>query len=180
MKTLLTHLAQSRLFWLAVFIICACLEGGALYFQHVLGVNEDGQKVFYQPCELCIYTRVWLALIAIVAIIGMITCKAKWLRRAVLSIQTLLVIGLSNEVYSLLKVEYQFGDGGSCKFRANFYDWMPLDQWFPNVFEVKDMCQATPAVFGSFTMVHGLTLVCGLLLSVFVISAFQEWQKSKS
>ena len=177
MKTILSQMAASRLFWSGVFLICIVLEGGALFYQHVLGLNEDGAKVFYQPCELCIYTRVWIALIAIFALVALATVQFKWIRRGLLFIQTVLVLGLCNEVFNLLKVEYQFGDGGSCKFMPNFYSWAPLDEWIPHMFQVREMCQATPKVLGPISMVHGLTLVCFVLLVSFIVSAFQEFKK---
>jgi len=177
MKAILSQMAASRLFWLFVFLICVVLEGGALFYQHVLGVSDEGEKVFYQPCELCIYTRVWISAMATCALIAMATIQFKWLRRVLLLVQSVLLIGLSNEVYNLLKVEYQFGDGGSCKFMPNFYSWAPLDEWMPLMFQVREMCQATPKVIGFVSMVHVLTLVCVMLLVSFVISAFQEWKK---
>jgi len=177
MKAILSQMAASRIFWLGVFLICVALEGGALFYQHVLGLSEEGEKVFYQPCELCIYTRVWIAGLAIFALIAMATVQFKWVRRVLLLIQTVLIVGLSNEVFNLLKVEYQFGDGGSCKFMPNFYSWAPLDVWMPHMFQVREMCQATPKVFGPISMVHGLTLVCVMLFVSFVIAGYQEWKK---
>jgi len=173
----LSNLAKSRIFWLIVFVICMVLEGGALFFQHVLGLNEDGEKVFYQPCELCIYIRVWLFSIALFALIAMALAQFTWPRRIILFIQSALVLGLSNEVINLFKVEYHLGNGGSCRFKANFYEWAPLDQWFPSIFQVNDMCQATPKVFGPISMLHGLSLVSVCLIVCLAISGWQELKK---
>ncbi|WP_245929185.1 disulfide bond formation protein B [Agarilytica rhodophyticola] len=149
---------QTLWFWLVVFILCVGLDLGALFYQHVLHVY---------PCELCIYTRVWLFAIALVALLAMFV--KTWLpARILMSLSALiLALGLALETWNLIVVEYSIGNGGSCAFFANFPEWAPLDKWMPAVFEVQDFCQATPKVFWFISMAHVLALVSLSLIIAF-------------
>ncbi|MDO3384818.1 disulfide bond formation protein B [Gilvimarinus sp. SDUM040013] len=156
----LFSLASCRYFWVAVALAMLALEGGALYFQHV--------EKFY-PCELCIYVRVWVALIFLVSVIALWIRKWLWGRIAASLTGLVLSLGLAMETWGLIKVEYGIGNGGACGYKANFPDWAPLDSWLPAVFEVQDLCQATPLVLGPISMTHGLVLVSiGLVLAMSV------------
>lgn len=149
---------QTLWFWLAVFSLCVALDLGALFYQHVLHVY---------PCELCIYTRVWLFAIALVALLAIFIKKWVWARIAMSLASLILALGLSLETWNLIVVEYSLGDGGACAFFANFPSWAPLDKWMPAIFEVQDFCQATPKVFLGISMAHVLALVSFSLVVAF-------------
>lgn len=154
----LFNLAACRYFWLALAAVMLALEAGALYFQHVK---------HYYPCEMCIYVRVWVAALFLLALLALGIKRWRW-GRLLASLTGLgLSLGLALETWGLVKVEYGIGGGSSCGFKANFPSWAPLDAWFPSVFEVQDLCQATPLVLGPLSMTHGLILVsAGLVLSL--------------
>ncbi|WP_041523862.1 disulfide bond formation protein B [Gilvimarinus agarilyticus] len=164
----LLYSAHCRYFWLAVAGLMLALEIGALLFQHVW---------HYYPCELCIYVRVWVAAIFIVSLLAL------WLKRwrvgRVVSVLAGLglSIGLSLETWSLIKVEYAIGHGSSCGFRASFPSWAPLDEWMPWMFQVQDMCQATPPVILGLSMAHCLVMVSFVLLVVFGLALYGSVKK---
>lgn len=160
--------AQCRYFWWALALLMLSLEAGALYFQHIER---------YYPCELCIYVRVWVAALFVLSLVAL------WLKRwragrVLCALAGLsLSVGLALETWNLLKVEYGIGDGGACGFKANFPNWAPLDTWFPWMFEVQDMCQATPPVLFGITMAQGLVIVSAGLIAVFVLGVIGSFRK---
>ncbi len=157
----LLNAAACRKFWLAVALLMLGLEAGALYFQHVK---------HYYPCELCIYVRVWVAALFLLSLLALGVTRRRW-GRVISSLAGLgLSLGLALETWNLIKVEYNIGHGSACGFKANFPTWAPLDTWMPWMFEVQDMCQATPPVFLGLTMAHGLAAVSAGLLLAFVLA----------
>ncbi|WP_020208194.1 disulfide bond formation protein B [Gilvimarinus chinensis] len=150
--------AGCRNFWLVVAVLMLALEGGALYFQYV--------KHFY-PCELCIYVRVWVAALFLLSVVALWLKRWRWGRVGCALTGLGLSVGLGIETWNLMKVEYGIGHGSACGFRANFPEWAPLDSWLPWMFEVQDMCQATPPVLWGLTMAHGLAVVSVGLIGFF-------------
>jgi disulfide bond formation protein DsbB len=151
--------------WAAVFLICVGLLGGALYFQEV---KQD------YPCELCIYTRVWIAAIALVAVAGLALRKTVWPLRLVVAAELILSIGLATVVWKLLGLEYRFGPPGACGLNANFPEWARLDDWLPALFEVQGPCMATPTVLFGLSMADGLAVVSTLFVLSFALALVAE------
>ncbi|WP_045857318.1 disulfide bond formation protein B [Teredinibacter purpureus] len=149
--------------WLAIFMVCVGLEAGAIYFQEVL---------MYYPCELCIYTRVWMTAMALFALVAIPLRHNVWARRACIVIQLVLTFGLIRVVWKLLGIEYGWGPDGACSLYANFPQWAPLDEWLPVLFKVQDSCAATPKVLFSLSMADGLAVVSS---GVFLALAFALW-----
>lgn len=166
----LLNFSACRYFWVAVALLMVALEAGALYFQHVQ---------HYYPCELCIYVRVWVAALFFVAVLALWLKRWVWGRLLTSLSGLLLSVGLALETWGLIKVEYGLGDGGACGYKANFPDWAPLDSWLPAMFEVQDLCQATPLVLGPISMTHGLVLVSAGLLSAFSLALVGVFIKAK-
>ena len=153
--------AQCRNFWLAVAALMVVLEAGALLFQHVWQ---------YYPCEVCIYVRVWVMALFFVSLLALLL-KSHWWGRLVSAVGGLaLSIGLGNESWNLIKIEYGVGDGSSCAFMADFPAWAPLDKWLPSVFEVQGLCQATPEIALGVTMTHVLVVVSAGLIALFSLA----------
>ena len=147
----LYSLGTSWVAWLTVSLISAGLVAAAVFFQ---------LRRMQFPCELCIYTRVWLVAIAIVGILGLILRGNLWARRGLLLTQLLLTLGLASVVWQLAALEYGFAGAGSCSMFPNFPAWAPLDQWFPTLFQVQGPCAATPKVLGPLSMADGLIGIC--------------------
>jgi disulfide bond formation protein DsbB len=147
--------------WVAVSVICVGLEAGAVYFQLT-------QMQF--PCELCIYSRVWLAAIALVAIAGLLLRNTLWPLRVVIAAELLFSMGLASVVWQLLGLEYGFGGAGACSMFPNFPSWAPLDQWLPVLFQVQGPCAATPQVIAGLSMADGLAGVAVGFIVAFALA----------
>ena len=147
--------------WAAVILICVGLLGGALYFQ--IAEND-------YPCELCIYTRVWITAIALAAVAGLVLRNTVWPARAVVAIELVLSIGLANVVYQLIGLEYGFGAIGQCSIYPDFPTWAPLDQWLPVLFQVQGPCAATPEVILGLSMADGLTVIAIAFIVSFALA----------
>lgn len=147
--------------WTAVILISVGLEAGALYFQLA-------QMKF--PCELCIYTRVWIAAIALVAAAGLALRNSVWPARLLVAVELLLSIGLATVVWELLALEYGFAGVGACSIYPNFPAWAPLDQWLPLLFEVQGPCAATPEVLLGLSMADGLAVITTAFIASFALA----------
>jgi disulfide bond formation protein DsbB len=151
--------------WAAVIGVSAGLLGGALYFQEV---ERD------YPCELCIYTRVWIVAIALVAVAGLALRKTVWPLRLIVAAELLLSVGLATAVWDLLGLEYGFGAPGACGRYPDFWPWAPLDQWLPVLFEVQGPCMATPTVLFGLSMADGLAVITSLFIASFALALAAE------
>lgn len=157
--------------WTAVIAICAALEGGAVYFQQVLR---------QYPCELCIYSRVWLAAIGLVAVVGLLVRRTTWPLRIVIAAELLLSVGLASVVWELLALEYGFGGAGACSMFPNFPSWAPLDQWLPVLFQVQGPCAATPEVLFGLSMADGLAGVTTGFIVAFALALYGTFRPARS
>lgn len=144
------RLAQRWQSWAAVIAICVALEAGAVYYQEAL---------MYFPCELCVYTRVWIAAIGLLAVVGLFVRTLRWPVRAVLVGEIALCLGLAGVVWKLLALDYGFADAGACNLYAQFPSWAPLDDWLPMLFRVQATCGETPEVLFGLSMGDGLAAV---------------------
>ncbi|SMF53994.1 disulfide bond formation protein DsbB [Alteromonadaceae bacterium Bs31] len=165
MKTAFTALlncGDKRWPYLTLLFICLALEGGAVLFQEVYN---------YYPCELCIYTRVWMTFIVLFCIVGLLVRNKLYLRRLGILALLILTSGLAHVVYRLIAIEYGFNADGACSLVANFPSWARLDEWMPTLFLVQDSCGVTPTIIFGITMAEGLVLaVAGFYLAL--ITAF--------
>lgn len=157
--------------WAAAIVICVGLEGGALYYQ-------EARLMF--PCELCIYTRVWLAGIALVAVPGLLLRRHVWPRRLLLTIEIGLAVGLASVVWALLGLEYGFGGAGSCSMFANFPSWAPLDEWLPVLFRVQGPCAATPEVVAGLSMADGLAVISVAFIAAFALALVGSFMRARA
>lgn len=154
--------------WLAVIIVCVGFLTTAVYYQEVL---------MHYPCELCIYTRVWMVAMALFACVGLAVRKNILLVRVVLAIEILLAIGLTHVSWQLLEIEYGWGGGGACSMVANFPSWARLDDWIPTLFKVQGSCAPTPYVLFKLSMAHGLIGVSVGFLLAFVLGLRGSFKK---
>ena len=132
LKTIQTQ-SSKRGLWLLLAAIALALDGGALFLQHVLQV---------EPCNECIYVRTGVLGIAVAGLLGALAPKYLVMRLFGLT-AWLGALGWSlYRVTLLLDLERIVSEGGeaSCKRFKGFPDWMPLDNWLPQVFEPRAMC----------------------------------------
>lgn len=152
--------------WLAVFLIAVALEAGALYFQHA--------KLQF-PCELCIYTRVWIAAIALAALAGLALRNTIWPARLLIAVELVLSIGLATVVWQLLALEYGFAAIGECSIYPDFPTWAPLDLWLPALFEVQGPCAKTPTVLFGLSMADGLAAITAGFIASFALALIGQF-----
>lgn len=157
--------------WAALIAICVGLEAGALYYQLAL---------LQYPCELCIYTRVWLAAIALVALPGLLLRKTLWPLRALLVVELGLTIGLATVVWKLLALENGWAGAGACSFFPNFPSWAPLDEWLPVLFQVQGPCAATPKVLLGLSMADALAVVTAGLFTALGLGLWGSFARRRA
>lgn len=155
--------------WLAVVLISTGLVAGAVYSQ---------QTQMQYPCELCIYTRVWLVAIALVALAGLALRRVLHARRVLIAAELVLSVGLAQVVWELLALEYGFAGAGACSMIANFPSWAPLDEWLPALFQVQGPCAATPEVVLGLSMADGLAVVTVCFIAAFAFALVGSFRRT--
>ena len=83
-------------------------------------------------------------------------------------------LGLGERAWFLYQLENGIGNG-SCEFQLGMPDWFAIDQWFPSLFEVRNLCSFTPEMLFGLSMAEGLLLIAGLL-GVFISCALVSHQ----
>ena len=77
-------LANPRTLFLLAFLGCVALMGGALYLEHVVGLN---------PCPMCIVQRIFVILFGLVCLVAAIHGPARTGRRIYAFLGLLMAIG---------------------------------------------------------------------------------------
>ena len=165
LKTLHT-LSTQRRSWLLLAAVALALDGAALFLQHVLQV---------QPCNECIYIRAGVLGIAVAGLLGTVAPRY-WPMRWLALCAWVGALGWSlSRVFLLLDLEraVRAGADASCKRFKGFPDWLPLEQWLPNVFEPRATCGTVSWTFlgESVTFWIGVALSGMALLAVAVVVA---------
>jgi disulfide bond formation protein DsbB len=160
MLKLAANLCRYPSYWLLIFLFGVAMELIALYFQYQLG---------YGPCVLCVEIRAIVLAIIIIALIGVFSCT----NRTMANLMNIALMGAGTFFYFkseyLLLIERNLIDG-SCGFKANFPQWMPLDKWLPSVFEPWEACGYTPMLWFNITMAEGLMYCAILIFSLGAVS----------
>ena len=150
----LAAIGMSAWYWLGLLLLGLALETTALVYQHVLG---------YGPCVLCIHVRLWLVVLMLVAVLGM-AVRGSWPGRIVAHGLTVLVTAaILERAWKLLGVE-RGTIAGECSFDLGLPAWLPLDQWFPQLFQVQEACGYTPVLPFGLSMAEVLPVFSAVLL----------------
>ena len=150
----LAAIGMSAWYWLGLLLLCLALEITALVYQHVLG---------YGPCVLCIHVRLWLVVLILVAVLG-VTVRSSWPGRVIAHGLTVLVtVAILERAWRLLGVE-RGTIAGECSFDLGLPAWLPLDQWFPQLFQVQEACGYTPVLPFGLSMAQVLPVFSTVLL----------------
>lgn len=136
----LHSLTLHRFPWLLLSAAALLLESFALYMQHVHGL---------EPCNECIYIRVGVLVVAVAGLLGAVAPRIALMRWSALAVW---LAGLGWSLYRaniLLDLEQKVREGAeaSCARFKGFPEWMPLEQWLPDVFEPRAMCGAVSWTF---------------------------------
>ena len=160
LATLLATLPGSRLYWGTISLFGAAMLGVALYYQYALGE---------EPCQVCIQARLWVVAIALVAVLIAIYPRLTLLQ---LTGHLLLIassVGLGDRAWTLYLLENGRGDG-SCEFQLGMPEWFAVDRWFPDLFEVRNLCSYTPDILWGISMAEGLLCVAAGLLCLSMLT----------
>ena len=154
MLNTLANIAMSRWYWLALLVLGVSLEATALYFQYVLD---------YGPCVLCIQVRIWVLGLLLVALLALAVHGTRAGRLTAHLLTTVVLAGLVQRAWLLLGIERGFA-AGECGFDLGLPAWLPLDRWFPAMFQVHEACGYTPTLPFGFTMAEVLLPFTSALL----------------
>ena len=168
MRLLQTFLT-TKWYWLSVLLMGITLEAVALYYQYQVGD---------EPCQICIHVRIWVAAFTLLALI--MCCLPQ---RQYLSIvgHLLLIgagIGLWERSWFLYQLENGIGEG-SCQFFLGFPQWFALDQWFPFMFEVRNLCGYTPELFAGISMAEWLLAFATVAIPVAIYALYLSAKHSR-
>jgi disulfide bond formation protein DsbB len=161
----LETLFKSRSYWLMIAAASLAMLVIALYYQYVLGE---------EPCQVCIQARLWVFALLLVSMTLAALPKNRVLRLSGNLLALACALGLGERARFLYQLENGIGNG-SCEFQLGMPDWFAIDQWFPSLFEVRNLCSFTPEMLFGLSMAEGLLLIAGLL-GVFISCALVSHQ----
>jgi len=149
-------LFSSRWYWLVLALGGLGLLAVALYYQYALGE---------EPCQVCIHARIWVTAFTLLALVMCVLPTSKLLYSAANLLVIACAVGLAERSWYLYQIENGRGDG-SCEFQLGMPEWFALDRWFPDLFEVRNLCTYTPE------MLFGLSMAESLLLAAAGVAAY--------
>jgi disulfide bond formation protein DsbB len=76
-------------------------------------------------------------------------------RQAGFALTLLTGAGMGERAFYLYEIENFRGDG-SCEFTLGMPTWFAVDQWFPALFEVRNICSYTPEIAFGVSMAEAL------------------------
>ncbi|MDG1065064.1 MAG: disulfide bond formation protein B [Luminiphilus sp.] len=146
-------LFSTRGYWLTITAASLAMLVIALYYQYALGE---------EPCQVCIQARLWVSALLLVSVTFMTLPQNRHLKFSGNLLALACAAGLGERAWFLYQLENGKGDG-SCEFQLGMPDWFAIDQWFPSLFEVRNLCSFTPEMLFGLSMAEGLLLIAGLL-----------------
>lgn len=165
---LIQALARHRFAWIMLLLLGVGLEACGLYFQYELRLP---------PCVNCVYERAFYLCFIVAGLIGFL-CPSNILVRSLANLTFLGgSIGGVFVAFDHLTSVYQTGLGASCKLKANFPDFLPLDEWLPWMFSPTASCEPLDWSLLGLTMPEWILIsfVCGTVVSLcFIMSEFAK------
>ncbi|WP_373818006.1 disulfide bond formation protein DsbB [Glaesserella sp.] len=164
------ELSLTRGAWLLLVISCAVLEGIALYFQHGMGLN---------PCVMCIYERIALLAILIAGLIGLLAPRfaiIRWLA---------LLLGLYGAgkglALAVKHTDYQLNPApwNQCSPFVEFPSTLPLNKWFPNLFEATGDCSQITWQMWGLSMPQWLIAIFAVYLGILLLVTLSQFKRSR-
>lgn len=127
----LKRLSFHRSIWFAFFLSACILEGIALYFQLVMGLK---------PCVMCIYQRLALLAILFAGFVGFLAPQWAFFRWLALGLA--LYGSIKGLNLAITHTNYQLNPApwNQCSPFVEFPQTLPLNQWFPTLFEATGDC----------------------------------------
>ena len=155
--------------WLMLAVIALLLESFALYMQHMHAV---------QPCNECIYIRLGVLGIAIAGLIGVLHPRSGILRWGALAVWFLALGWSLFRANLLLNLEHIVREGGeaSCARFKGFPEWLPLERWFPDMFEPRAMCGDVSWTFLNQSVTFWIWIALWGMALAAVLTLFAQFQ----
>jgi len=166
MQQFLVDLGKQHRYWAVLILVGLALEGGALYYQHVLD---------YWPCLLCIHVRILVMAFVLLAMVAIFCTGSVSAMRLFHGLNSLLMGWLVERSWQVLAVErgWVFGD---CGMNLGMPDWFALDKWLPSVFDVQTACGYSPVILFDITMAESLLVFSVTLLIISAALFVTSWQ----
>ena len=155
--------------WIVLVLSVFALEGTALYFQHGMALA---------PCVMCIYERVALMGIGFSGFLGMLFPRFNVTRILAL------LIGLGSAIkgltLALQHLDYQMNPGpwNQCSTVAEFPQTLPLDQWFPSIFQPYGSCSDNVWEFLGVSMVQWIVVMFAFYVVLFALLLISQFKRS--
>jgi protein dithiol:quinone oxidoreductase len=162
MLRFLNRSSRGRSAWLLLAFGALALELMALYFQHVMHLY---------PCVLCIYERT--------ALFGVMAAGVLGAMAPATSFRYLAILLWIYSSWAGLKLAWQHtmmqlhpSPFYTCDLFVSFPSWLPLDSWFPAIFQASGDCSAKQWSFLTLEMPQWLVgifafyLIAGLLVLI--------------
>ena len=151
-------LTKGKFLWWALFALGSGLLAAALYWQYFIG--DD-------PCQVCIQARLWAVALGLLGAVMLLLPASLFTRLTGLILAFIASAGMGERAYYLYQIENFRGDG-SCEFTLGMPSWFAVDQWFPALFEVRNICSYTPEIAFGISMAEALMgiafVVCIVIL----------------
>ena len=157
-----------RTIWVIMLATALGLESTAWYFQYVMLMD---------PCELCVYQRLAVMLLAIAAGIMLISPKNKLVRSAGY------LVWITGALYGLKAAVKQLGYYGdndlfmTCKALPDFPFGLPLYDWWPEMFLPSGFCGQDGWMFLGQNMATWMTFIFGVYVFAFGLCIISELKK---
>ncbi|MDA8827704.1 disulfide bond formation protein B [Luminiphilus sp.] len=148
-----SNFLNSKRYWLLLAAVSVAMLGIALFYQYALGE---------EPCQVCIQARLWVFALLLLSMAIATLPENRHLRLSGNLLALTCTVGLGERAWFLYQLENGIGNG-SCEFQLGMPDWFAIDQWFPSLFEVRNLCSFTPEMPFGLSMAEGLLLIAGLL-----------------
>lgn len=128
---LFKKITSSRFCWFLLLLVAVFLESCGLYFQYSLNLN---------PCIECVYERAYFLGFIVIGFIGALTAGFGLFR--FICSASFLALSIGGLYTAFRHYTAYTGDAllGSCKLKASFPDFLPLDTIAPWMFKPLSLC----------------------------------------
>jgi len=155
-----SNFLNSKRYWLLLAAVSVAMLGIALFYQYALGE---------EPCQVCIQARIWVFALLLLSMAIATLPENRHLRLSGNLLALTCTVGLGERAWFLYQLENGIGNG-SCEFQLGMPDWFAIDQWFPSLFEVRNLCSFTPEMLFGLSMAEALMAVAVALSVVIVVA----------
>jgi disulfide bond formation protein DsbB len=172
MLSSLAKWSKQRSAWLVLALSATVLLGLALYFQYQMNL---------QPCMLCVYARAALTgviLAALIALISPTNGLLRWIALFTFAASSVWGFMITQEH---IGVEELVQSGGlyTCSLFPEFPLGLPLDKWFPEIFNPTGMCGDVAWRFMDLSMPVWTRVIFVVYCLLALMLIFSQFKKKK-